>query len=134
MAPHGPSDYPLLADSQRPETPFPGEPLPSAMTLDELTDDVDAAYGGLDALGIDREARTELALLTAALDPDDPADLLDRAVNLLFDSTIQSGKLDFHLRTHYDVTYDEYLSGMTYEEMTGGADLPQQDEQRRYQY
>jgi hypothetical protein len=41
--------------------------------------------------------------------------------------------LDFHLRQGYDVTYDEYLSGMTYDEMTGADQYPQRDDERRYQ-
>lgn len=109
------------------------------MSLDDLTDDVDAAYTDLDDpdIDLDREARTELAMLTTALDPDDPQELVQRAIHLLFDSTIQSGKLDFHLRTHYDVTYDEYLSGMTFDDVTGQGGLGQhddRDDQRRYQY
>jgi hypothetical protein len=34
------------------------------------------------------------------------------------------------------VTYDEYLSGMTFEEMTGGQQFPQQQQKddRRYQF
>lgn len=106
------------------------------MTLDDLTDDVHDAYSDLEDLEVDldREARTELAMLTAALDPDDPQELLERAVHLLFDSTTQSGKLDFHLRTHYDVTYDEYLMGVTmdtYDEPQGFPQ-PETNDDRRY--
>ncbi|GGL53155.1 hypothetical protein [Halocalculus aciditolerans] len=109
------------------------------MTLDDLTDDVHDAYGDLDELDIDldEETRAELAMLTAALDPDDTTELVRRAVHLLFDSTIQSGKLDFHLRTQYDVTYDEYLSGMTFDDVAGQGNPGQpadRDDQRRYQY
>jgi hypothetical protein len=108
------------------------------MSLDDLNDAVDAEYSALNdrRIELDEESRTELALLAAALDTDDPADLVQRAVHVLFQSTVDSGKLDFHLRSRYDVTYDEYLSGMTYEEMTGGAAFPQQDDedQRRYQF
>ena len=108
------------------------------MSLDELTDDVDAEYSALRdvSVSLDEESRTELALLAAALDTDDPSQLVQRAVHMLFQTTVDSGKLDFHLRSRYDVTYDEYLSGMTYEEMTGGAAFPQQDDedQRRYQF
>lgn len=108
------------------------------MSLEDLTDDVDEEYAALKdlTLTLDEESRTELALLAAALDTEDPADLVQRAVHLLFQSTVDTGKLDFHLRSRYDVTYDEYLSGMTYEEMTGAAAYPQQDEedQRRYQF
>ncbi|AKH97883.1 hypothetical protein [Halanaeroarchaeum sulfurireducens] len=108
------------------------------MSLDELTDDVDAEYSALRdvSVSLDEESRTELALLAAALDTDDPSQLVQRAVHMLFQTTVDSGKLDFHLRSRYDVTYDEYLSGMTYEEMTGGAAFPQKDDedQRRYQF
>lgn len=108
------------------------------MSLDDLNDDVEAAYSALKdvTVTLDEESRTELALLAAALDTDDTTDLVQRAVHMLFQSTVDTGKLDFHLRSRYDVTYDEYLSGMTYEEMTGAAAFPQQDDedQRRYQF
>lgn len=107
------------------------------MTLDDLREDVEAAeeaVADFDSL-LDRESRTELALLLAALDPEDPDELLRRGIHLLFQSTVDTGKLDFHLRSEFDVTYDEYLSGMTYEEMTGGMQFPQQDtDDRRYQF
>ncbi|MFC7046371.1 hypothetical protein ACFQH6_14010 [Halobacteriaceae archaeon GCM10025711] len=108
------------------------------MSLDDLTDDVDATYADLDeslAVDLDRETRTELAMLMTALDADDPDELVRRAVHLLFRSTVDTGNLDFHLRSAYDVTYDEYLSGMTFEEMTGGnVEYPQRDDERRYQF
>ncbi|WP_435154719.1 hypothetical protein [Haladaptatus sp. DFWS20] len=107
------------------------------MSLDELTDDVEAAYSALDdklAVSLDRETRNELAMLSASLDPDDRDELIRRAVHLLFQSTVETGKLDFHLRSAYDVTYDEYLSGMTFEEMTGATQYPQRDDERRYQF
>jgi hypothetical protein len=109
------------------------------MTLEDLSDDVEASYGDLGdsiAVDLDRETRNELAMLTAALEPDDPDELLRRAVHMLFQSTVETGTLDFHLRSGYDVTYDEYLSGMTYDEMTGADQFPQaqQDDDRRYQF
>jgi hypothetical protein len=52
---------------------------------------------------------------------------------MLFRSTVDRGDMDFHLRRGYDVTYDEYLSGMTYDEMTGADQYPQRDDERRYQ-
>jgi predicted Zn-dependent peptidase len=108
------------------------------MSLDDLESAVAAANGDLQDFGadLDRESRTELAMLVAALDTDDPEDLLRRAVHLLFQSTVDSGKLDFHLRSEYGVTYDEYLSGMTYEEMAGGGapGAGSDDDTRRYQY
>ena len=108
------------------------------MSLDALTDDVDGRYADLgDSLSVDldRETRNELALLTAALDPDDPDELLRRGVHMLFQTAVETGTLDFHLRSGYDVTYDEYLSGMTYDEMAGGQ-FPQaaDNDDRRYQF
>ena len=108
------------------------------MSLEDLTDDVEAAYANLDdelSVELDRETRTELAMLTAALEPEDGDELVRRAIHLLFQTTVDTGKLDFQLRHDYDVTYDEYLSGMTYEEMTGGGvSYPQSDDDRRYQF
>lgn len=106
------------------------------MSLDELVDDVQDANSDLrDAhVELDREARTELAMLVAALDTD-ADELVRRGVHALFDSYVQSGKLDFNLRSEYDATYDEYLAGMSYDEMTGGQSFPQDDDEgRRYQY
>lgn len=108
----------------------------AGMGLDELQTDVEAAYSDLDDLEVtlDTEARTELAMLTAALEPRDPSELVERAVHLLFQTTVDTGKLDFHLRSDYDITYDEYLSGMTYDEMTGGMGFDGDDGDRRYQF
>lgn len=114
------------------------------MSLDELSDDVESRYADLGdgiTVTLDRETRNELALLTSALDPDDTDELLRRAVHMLFQTTVETGRLDFHLRSGYDVTYDEYLSGMTYDEMTAGMGFAGQGQQnqgqddvRRYQY
>jgi hypothetical protein len=113
------------------------------MSLDDLSEDVEARYDDLGddlSVTLDRETRNELALLTNALDPDDTDELLRRAVHQFFQTTVETGRLDFHLRSGYDVTYDEYLSGMTYDEMTGGMGIQQgqqnqgQDDVRRYQY
>jgi len=105
------------------------------MSLDDLDDDVTATNAELKALDVelDRETRTELAMLATALDTEDPSDLVERAVHQLFQMTAETGKLDFHLRSHYDVTYDEYLSGMTFDEMAGGAQFPDEDGSFRYQ-
>ena len=106
------------------------------MTLDDLADDVEAAYGALDdtlAVDLDREAKHELAMLMAALDGD-PDELVQRAIHLLFQSTVDTARLDFQLRGEYGVTYDEYLSGMTFDEMTGRDQFPQTDDERRYQF
>ncbi|QCC47606.1 hypothetical protein [Halobellus limi] len=106
------------------------------MSLDELTEDVESAYGDVDeeqSVSLDRETRHELAMLSAAFGTEDTDELLRRAVHLLFQTTVDRGTLDFHLRQGYDVTYDEYLSGMTFEEMTGQDQYPQRDDERRYQ-
>lgn len=105
------------------------------MTLDELDDDVTAAYddvGETLSLDLDREARNELAMLAAVFDAD-PEELVRRGIHSLFRSTVDSGDLDFNLRREYDVTYDEYLAGLTYDEMTGQDQYPQRDDERRYQ-
>ena len=109
------------------------------MTLDELEDDVTERYGELGEsidVDLDRETRNELALLATALEPDDVDELVRRAVHVLFQSAVERGNLDFHLRSGYDVTYDEYLSGITFEEMTGANQFPQpqQNDDRRYQF
>ena len=109
------------------------------MSLDALTEDVETAYSDLGeelAVGLDRETRNELALLSVALDPDDPDELVRRAVHMFFQTTVETGRMDFNLRRSHDVTYDEYLSGMTFDEMTGGNQFPQpqQNDDRRYQF
>jgi len=105
------------------------------MSLDDLNADVKGAYSDLgDELtaDLDRETRNELAMLIAAFDGDE-GELVRRAIHALYRSTVDTGDLDFHLRQGYDVTYDEYLSGMTYDEMTGADQYPQRDDERRYQ-
>lgn len=109
------------------------------MGLDDLTADVEETYSTLPpelALELDEETRRELTMLQTALDVEDPETLIQRAIHLFFQSTVETGRLDFHLRSTYDVTYDEYLTGMTYEEMTGAGAFPQpqQNDDRRYQF
>ena len=107
------------------------------MSLEDLTDEMQSTYGDLGTeltISLDRETRNELALLQTALEPDEPDELIRRAVHMLFQTTVDTGKLDFQLRTGYDVTYDEYLSGMTFEEMTGADRYPTLDDERRYQF
>jgi hypothetical protein len=109
------------------------------MSLDDLTDDVQDRYSDLGTdleVELDRETRNELAMLSVALEPDRTDELLRRAVHVLFQTAVETGSLDFHLRSGYDVTYDEYLSGMTFEEMAGGGQFPQpqQNDDRRYQF
>lgn len=108
----------------------------SAMSLDDLDSDVDAAYGDFaDAFEVplDRETKHELAMLTTVLGSE-PDDLFRRAIHMLYQTTVDTGKLDFHLRSEYDVTYDEYLSGMTFDEMTSQSPFAQPDDDRRYQF
>ncbi|MBV0903271.1 hypothetical protein [Haloarcula salina] len=108
------------------------------MSLDDLQDDLEASYSDLGddlSVSLDRETRNELAMLSVAMDPDDTDELVRRAVHMLFQSTVDRGTLDFHLRSGYDCTYDEYLSGMTFDEMTGNQ-FPQDkdNDDRRYQF
>ncbi|MFC4552623.1 MULTISPECIES: hypothetical protein [Halorussus] len=109
------------------------------MSLDDLRDDVEREYSDLGeelSVSLDRQTRNELAILNAAFGPDGTDETVRRAIHTLFQATVERGNLDFHLRSSYDVTYDEFLSGMTYEEMTGGQQFPQQrqDDDRRYQF
>jgi len=109
------------------------------MTLDALSEDVTEAYGDLGAelsVDLDRETRNELAMLETVLEPEATDELLRRGLHVLFQRTVETGTLDFHLRSGYDVTYDEYLSGMTFDEMTGANQFPQQGDpdDRRYQF
>jgi hypothetical protein len=81
-------------------------------------------------------------MLVAAMEPDEPDELVRRAVHAFFQQQVDTGRLDFQLRAAYDVTYDEYLSGMTFDEMaggmaaSGGAGGTQQGDpdDRRYQF
>jgi len=105
------------------------------MTLDDLDADVHGTYGDLPEefhLDLDRETQHELAMLATAFRTDDVGELVRRGVHELFRRTVDTGDLDFHLRTAYDVTYDEYLSGMTYDEMAGGNATPEPEDDRRY--
>ena len=108
------------------------------MSLDDLSTNVESAYSDLDydlSISLDSQTKNELALLSASLGPKSTDDLVRRAIHLLFQSTTDTGQLDLHLRRNYDVTYDEYLSGMTYEEMSGGIAPSQPDDnERRYQF
>jgi hypothetical protein len=108
------------------------------MGLDDLDAAITVEYGDLDdeiPVELDRETKHELALLSAALGTDRD-ELLRRGVHALFRRTLDAGDLDFHLRQAFDVTYDEYLSGMTYDEMTGADQFPQpaENDDRRYQF
>ena len=107
------------------------------MSLDDLNEEIQTTYANFGdelAVSLDRETRNELALLETALEPEETDELIRRAVHMLFQTTVETGNLDFHLRSGYDVTYDEYLSGMTFEEMTGANAYPKMDDERRYQF
>ncbi|WP_330632516.1 hypothetical protein [Halocatena halophila] len=106
------------------------------MTLDDLTETVETSYSAFDDsldVALDRETKNELSLLEAALEPNNTDELVRRAIHMLFQTTVDTGSMDFHLRRGFDVTYDEYLSGMTFDEMTGGYDTHDSDP-RRYQF
>lgn len=105
------------------------------MSLDDLQADVEETYSSLDdeqTVELDRETKNELAML-AAVFGSDVDELVQRGIHTLFRTTVDTGDLDFQLRRSYDLTYDEYLAGMTYEEMTGANQYPQRDDERRYQ-
>jgi len=105
------------------------------MSLEDLGDTVESEHGDLGdtvETDLDRETKHELAMLAAGLDVDTD-ELLRRGVHLLFRTAVDTGKLDFHLRSEYDLTYDEYISGMTFEEMSGGY-TPADEQDRRYQF
>ena len=108
------------------------------MTLDELQDAIQETYTEYEselAVELDRETKNELAMLTVALEPDDSDEIVRRAIHNFFQMTVERGTLDFHLRSGFDCTYDEYLSGMTFDQMTGNQFPQQQDpDDRRYQF
>ncbi|MFB6118732.1 hypothetical protein [Halosegnis sp.] len=107
------------------------------MSLNHLQTDVDDAARGLDeelSVSLDAETRNELAMLTAAYGPEETDELVRRAVHELFRRAVETGNLDFHLRSGYDCTYDEFLSGMSYDEMTGASQYPDLDDDTRYQF
>ncbi len=109
------------------------------MSLDDLSADIEDNYSDLGdelPVDLDSETRNELAMLESVYDPDSTDELVRRAIHMLFQTAVETGNLDFHLRSGYDVTYDEYLSGMTFDEMAGGNDLFTQndDNARRYQF
>ncbi|ELZ03614.1 MULTISPECIES: hypothetical protein [Natrialba] len=107
------------------------------MSLDDLSAAMQDSYSAFDddlTVSLDRETRNELAMLETALEPDETDELVRRAIHMLFQSSVETGSLDFHLRSGFDVTYDEYLSGMTFDEMTGADQYPTMDDERRYQF
>jgi len=107
------------------------------MTLEDLTDDVEATYGEVDeetVISIDRETRMELAMLQTALGSSTDS-IVTRAIHQFFQRAVDTATLDFHLQSEYDVTYDEYLAGQTYGTELGSTDpTAATDEDRRYQF
>ncbi len=107
------------------------------MSLEDLTAEIEQSYAAFDdelSVPLDRQTRNELAMLETVLEPDETDELVRRAIHMLFQTTVETGTLDFHLRSGFDVTYDEYLSGMTFDEMTGANQYPTMDDERRYQF
>jgi hypothetical protein len=111
----------------------------AGMSLDDLSAAIDEQYSDLGeemTVSLDRETRNELAMLSVAMEPDDPDELIRRAVHMLFQTQVDTGKLDFHLRSGYDVTYDEYLMDMTMDtyNQQQGFPQPKENDDRRYQF
>lgn len=109
------------------------------MGLDELSDDIETAYSDLGeelSVEFDTETRNELAMLESVYEPDETDELLRRAIHMLFQTAVETGNLDFHLRSGYDVTYDEYLMDMTMDTFNQQQGFPQPDtnDDRRYQF
>ena len=107
------------------------------MSLEELAADIEHTYGEMGestAVSLDRETRNELALLAAAYEPDELDELVRRGVHMLFQTAVETGNLDFHLRSAYDVTYDEYLMGVTMDTHNDRFPQPDQNDDRRYQF
>ena len=107
------------------------------MSLNDLSEDIRTTYSDLGEeleVSLDRETRNELAMLETVLEPEETDEIVRRAIHMLFQTEVDTGKLDFHLRSNYDVTYDEYLTGMTFEDMTGANQYPKMDDERRYQF
>ena len=112
--------------------------IAGVMSLDELSSEIEDEYASLPdelTVSLDRQTKNELAFLRTVLGTEEPDELLRRAIHLLFQSTVDVGGMDFHLRRSFDITYDEYLSGMTYDEMRGGNNYqPPTEDDRRYQF
>lgn len=107
------------------------------MTIEELSADVSEEYDAMDdhiTVDLDRQSKHELAMLRAVMGTEALDELVRRGIHVLFQGTVDMGGLDFHLRQEYDLTYDEYLSGMTYNEMRGGSYSPPTEDDRRYQF
>lgn len=108
------------------------------MELEALNEAITAAYERIEVdldVAIDEQTRTELALLCAVYDTDDVDDIVRRAIHLFVQHALETGSVDLQLRQRYGLTYDEYLSGMTYDEMMDPVfPAPPDDEERRYRF
>lgn len=107
------------------------------MSLEAFSRAVDDRYRSIGSevtVSLDERTRTELAVLAATFEPESMDDLVRRAVHLLTRDAIDRGDVDMVLRRRHDVTYDEYLAGMTYEEMAGENPKPAADDDRRYRF
>ncbi len=107
------------------------------MSLNDLSEDLHGTYADLGErldVSLDRETRNELAMLETVLEPEETDEIVRRAIHVLFQTEVDTGKLDFHLRSNYDITYEEYLTGITVEEMTGNGQYPPVDDERRYRF
>lgn len=107
------------------------------MSLEAFSQAVDDRYRSIGTeltVSLDDQTRTELAVLAAAVEPESMDELVRRAVHLLTRDAIERGDVDMLLRRRHDVTYDEYLAGMTYDEMAGENPTPAADDDRRYRF
>ncbi|WP_435358789.1 hypothetical protein [Haloarchaeobius sp. DFWS5] len=88
--------------------------------IGELEADVERTYADLATFeaDLDRQTRMELAMLATGLGTD-ANDLVKQAVHQFFQMNTRNGQLDFHLRAEYDVTFEEYLSGMSFDDAGG---------------
>lgn len=107
------------------------------MSLPAFNEDLDSALASLDEeieVSLDWQTRRELALLSAVYQPETVDEVVRRAIHLLTQDAVDRGSIDYHLRTRYDITYDEYLAGMTYEEMSHGTPATSDEDDRRYRF
>lgn len=107
------------------------------MSLDAFADAVDERYHDLGTdltVALDEQTRTELALLLASFEPDSVDEVVRRAIHLLARDAVERGQVDLVLRRRHDVTYDEYLAGMTYDDMAGQTPAPTDSDDRRYRF
>ena len=106
------------------------------MSLSAFTAAVDDHLDDLDdvvTLALDGQTKREIALLAAAFEPASVDELVRQAIHLYAQDAVDRGAIDLQLRSGYGITYDEFLAGMTYEEM-GGSPPPTEDDERRYRF